>query len=372
VAHRAGSPLVVEGPAATRAFESLPWAAYRHDPNWVPPLPGEDREAFAPRRNPALRGIRFRRWVLQGRDGPVGRIAAFTSRRQPEAGYFGFFECDDRQDHAERLLRTAEEWLAGQGCRTCHGPIAGVPRDRLGLLIEGFDRPALLFTPYNPPFYGRLLERAGYDPGITLRAYGWDSSYGDPRRVTALAARAERGARVRIRPIRVDRLSSETRLIAGLINQILAEAWHFDPIGEEEAAAMARQLRPILDPAIALVAEDDAGPCGVALAVPDVNWLWRRAGGRIWPLGWLRVLRWYRRIPQARLMALGLAQRVQGTGVAVRLIARMHHAGLTRGYVSGELSQVFDDNLAMRRILDGMRLPVVRRYAIYSRALEAG
>jgi GNAT superfamily N-acetyltransferase len=133
---------------------------------------------------------------------------------------------------------------------------------------------------------------------------------------------------------------------------------------------MARLLRPILDPAIALVAEDDEGPCGVALAVPDVNWLWRQAGGRLWPLGWARLLRWYRRIPQARLMALGLERRVQGSGLAARLIGQLHQAGLSRGYLRGELSQIFEDNLPMCRILDRMRLPIVRRYAVFARRLE--
>lgn len=133
---------------------------------------------------------------------------------------------------------------------------------------------------------------------------------------------------------------------------------------------MARLLRPILDPAIALLAEDDAGPCGVALTVPDVNWLWRKAGGSLWPLGWARLLRWYRRIPQARLMALGLEPRVRGSTLAARLIGQLHHAGLTHGYVRCELSQVFDGNASMRRILDRMGFPVVRRYAVFTCDLQ--
>jgi GNAT superfamily N-acetyltransferase len=133
---------------------------------------------------------------------------------------------------------------------------------------------------------------------------------------------------------------------------------------------MARLFRPILDPSIALVAEDDAGPCAVALGVPDVNWLWRRAGGRLWPTGWARLLRWRRRIPQARLMALGLARRVQGSGVAARMITQLHQAALAHGYTNGELSQVYDDNLGIRRILDRMRFPVVRRYTVFARHLN--
>ena len=355
---------------SARHFFRMPALLYRHDPNWTPPLPGEERDTFDRRRNPSLEGILYRRWILREDGVTVGRIAGFTSASRPAVGYFGFFECTDRPDHARALLGAAENWLLEQGCRQCFGPISVTPRDRIGLLTEGFDRPAMLFTPYNPPYYAGLLESAGYAPQIGLRAYAWSPDWADPRGIAQLAESADQGSSIRIRPLRPGQLREETRLVARMINTTLAGTWHFDPIGEQEAEAMARLLRPILDPSIALLAEDDSGPCGVALALPDLNWLWRKAEGRLWPLGWARMLRWYRSIPQARMMALGLEPRVRGSSLAVRLIAQLHRGGLAHGYARGELSQVFDANLAMRGILDRMQFPVVRRYAVFARHLE--
>ena len=77
-----------------------------------------------------------------------------------------------------------------------------------------------------------------------------------------------------------------------------------------------------------------------------------------------------RHIPQVRVMALGLARRVQRTGLAARMITQLHRAGRARGYVQGELSQVYDENMGMGRILDRMRFPVVRRYAVLARQLD--
>jgi GNAT superfamily N-acetyltransferase len=327
----------------------------------VPPLPGEEADAS-----------KGRRWVLLDRNVPVGRIAAFAPAHRPGIGYFGFFESPDNSAAARTLLAAAEEWLQSQGCVTGFGPIAGTPRDRIGLLIEAFERPAVLFTPYNPPYYRNLLETAGWEAEIFLRAYGWERRFSDPRGVRALAEQVETDSTVRIRSLRLAHLADETRLIASLINETLSSAWHFDPINDDEAGEMARLLRPFLDPSLALVAEDDAGPCGVALGVPDINWLWHKAGGRLWPLGWAHLLRWRRRIPQVRIMALGLAGRVQRSGLAARLIGRLIDAGIRRGLAYGELSQVYEDNVAMRRILDRMGFPAVRRYAVFSRRLEAG
>lgn len=363
--------IAVDNTAGARRFSTAGKSAYRRDSNWVPPLPGEERDIFDPRRNRSLDGVKVRRWVLVEGDAPVGRIAAFAPSHRPGIGYFGFFESPDNPDAARALLRTAEEWLVAQGRRACFGPIAVTPRDRIGLLIEGFERPAMIFTPYNPPYYRGLLEAAGWAPHLFLRAYGWDPGFSDLRGVGALAERAATGSSIRIRSLRLDRLKDETRLIARLINETLADAWHFDPIGEREAGEMARLLHPILDPSVALVAEDDSGPCGVALAVPDTNWLWRRAGGRLWPVGWAHLLRWRRHVPQLRLMALGLAHRVQRGGLAARLIDQLLRAGVSGGYTRGEMSQVYEDNARMSRILIRMGFPVVRRYAIFARQLEA-
>lgn len=362
--------IAVDSPAGVRRFGTAGRSAYRGDPNWVPPLPGEEHHTFDPRRNRSLDGVGVRRWVLVKEDAPVGRIAAFAPSHRPGIGYFGFFESPDSADAARTLLRTAEEWLVAQGRRTCFGPIAVTPRDRIGLLIEGFERPAMIFTPYNPPYYRRLLEAADWVPHIFLRAYGWEPGFTDPRGVRSLAERAAADSPITIRPLRLNRIADETRLIARLINETLAGAWHFDPIGDQAAADMARLLRPILDPSVALVAEDERGPCGVALAVPDVNWLWRRAGGRLWPLGWAQLLRWRRHVPQLRLMALGLAHRAQRGGLASRLIDQLLRAGVSGGYTLGEMSQVYEDNARMTRILIRMGFPVVRRYAIFTRHLK--
>ncbi len=351
-------------------FRAAALAVYRNDPNWTPPLPGEEEEAFEPQRSLGLADARARRWVLLANGLPVGRVAAFLPARHPGVGYFGFFECPDDPSTARQLLRSAEQWMVLQGCQECYGPIAGSPRDRIGLLIEGFDRPALLFTPYNPPWYRRLLEEAGYAPLIFLRAYGWTPEYRDRLGVIEGTRRADRDAAIRIRPIRPERLAEETQVIAALINETMAGAWHYDPIDEREATQMARLLRPVLDPRLAFVAEDGSGPCAVALAVPDVNWVWRKAGGRLWPTGWVSLLRWRRRIPAVRMMALGVSRRVRGSSVALRLIGQLHAAGVAAGYAVGELTQVFDDNHAMRRILERMGFPVVRRYAVFHRSIE--
>lgn len=353
---------------AAADFESVPRRLFGVAwPGWTPALPGDERRLFDPARNPSLRGTASARWIARRGRALVGRIAAFAPALPSDVGYFGCFDSVDDEDVSGALLHAAEEWLVARGRRRLYGPALVNLRDQIGLLVAGFDRPATVLTPWNPPYCARLLQAAGFTVAIGLRSYAWTPEVADTRGLLGLCARLERRGRVRLRPLHLRALDQETVLIADLVNRSFGATWGYVPVCPEEAADLARQLRPIIDPAIVHIAEDDGGPCGVALSLPDANWLVRAIGGRLWPWGWLRLLRLRHRIPWARFMALAVLPGRRATGISVRLLAATHRAWLARGYQYAELGQVFDDNAMMRRVLERMGLPEIKRYAVFTR-----
>ena len=357
----------------TRAFHGVPALLYRKTwPAWTPLPAGEEVRLFDRARNPALAETEHARWVAL-RDGqPVGRVASFAPRAPADVGYFGTFECIDDQPTARALLEAVESWLVARGRRTCIGPLLVNPRDQIGLLTQGFDRPAALLTPYNPPYYARLLEAAGFEVAARLRGYAWVPDMMDLRGMQELDRRLTGRGSITIRTIDPRRLEAEALVVAGLINQSFRATWRWCPITRAEALQLAVDLRPILEPGLCLVAEDPRGPCGVALTVPDANWLLRRIGGRLWPIGWLKALWLRHRIPWARFMALAVLPGKRATGTVIRLMLATHRALVAGGFQYAELSQVFDENVMMRRLLERMGCAVVKRYAVYERDLGRG
>jgi len=52
------------------------------------------------------------------------------------------------------------------------GPKGFTALDGMGLLVEGFEHRPALGIPYNPAYYARLLESAGFTPaGDTVSGY---------------------------------------------------------------------------------------------------------------------------------------------------------------------------------------------------------
>jgi hypothetical protein len=354
----------------TGAFHTVPRTIYsgRH-PEWTPIPRRAEAALFDPRHNPTLARTEVARWVAVHDGTAVGRIAASAPEHPAGIGYFGFFESPDDPAVAGALLHAAEGWLRERGRQRVLGPVGITPRDQIGLLVEGFDRPAALLTPYNPPYYATLLEGAGYRPRVRLRAYTWRPDMVDTLGMIALGTQISARGDLTIRPVDPDRLQDEATLVARLLNQAFQHVWGYVPITDAEALAIAKNMAPILDPSLCLIALRRGEPCGVALTVPDANWLFRRIGGRWWPFGWLVALLWRHRIPRARFMALGVPPGRRATGTAVQLMLATHRALIAGGYRSAELSQVFDENQPMRRLLERMGCQVIKRYVVFERTL---
>jgi GNAT superfamily N-acetyltransferase len=360
---------VRRGSQAESDFHLLPWRLYAGDPHWTPPIGREELNRLDAHRNPTLRGVAAQRWVAYSRGRVAGRVAAFLNQQAPE-GYVGFFECEPNGTVATALLRAAEGWLAKEGAVRVRGPIAINPRDQIGLLVDGFDRPATLLTPYNPPYYGELFDEAGYGVAVRLRSYRWFNGIRDRARVEAREARVARRDSFAIRTLDRHRLGSEAETIASILNDTFTGTWGYTPVTSDEAKQEARALRAIVDPRLILFAERNGEVLGTAVTVPDANWLARRIRGRLFPLGWLHALWLRRRIPVARMMILAVRPHGRAAGVAMRLITETHRRLNAGGYAEAELAQVFDENVPMRRVLDRIGVPVSRRFVVYERSLS--
>src|SRR3990170_6771574 len=97
------------------AFITFPWAVYRGDPHWVPPLISERRSFLNPEINPFFEHSRAQYFLARRAGQVVGTIGAFTNGRYNEfqgvnVGFFGFFEVLDDPQAAAALLSRAEQW----------------------------------------------------------------------------------------------------------------------------------------------------------------------------------------------------------------------------------------------------------------------
>jgi len=359
--------------SAQRAFHRLPFELYRDDPHWVPPLHADERHRWSWRRNASLARRRARRFLAWRGHRVVGRVASvldpeFARRWSPGAGLFGFFECENDVSTACALLAAAEGDLRDAGCKRVLGPVNLTTNDEVGLLIDGFDSTPMLLSPYAPTYYADLVAAAGYARERDYHAFAWtpDTPFAPVvERVRRLARR--RG--VVVRASEPARWHAEHRLLFDLYNAAFSDVWGFVPLSWDEYRERSSSFRRFYRPELVLFAECAGRPAGFGLALPDINALLAKVGGRLWPLGWLTLARGVPRLRTARFILLGVLPEFRALGVAVAIAAEMAEAARRLGIERGELSLVQADNRKIQTVVAACGGPRVKTYRLYEKRL---
>lgn len=352
------------------AFVTLPWRLYRDDPQWIPPLIGDVKALFNPAKNPFFEHGDIRP-MLARRDGRVvGRIAAIRNRNHESfhneaLGFFGFFECEDDVEVARALFDAVRAYHREQGLPRFIGPMNPSTNEECGLLVEGFDTPPVVMMTHALPYYGPLVEACGLVKAKDLFAYFMENT-GVPERLERGGAVAqERNPGVVVRRLDKKRFKEDVEKFRAVYNSAWEKNWAFVPMTDAEIDHMAKQLKPVIDPGLILIAELDGKPVGFALGLPDLNQAVKHANGRLFPFGLLKILWYARHISRARVLVLGLLQEYRHTGIDVIMYRDYFRHGVKKGYTWGEFSWLLEDNLAIRKPLEHFGGRPYKTYRIY-------
>jgi GNAT superfamily N-acetyltransferase len=359
--------------ADLRRFVAFPYRLHREDPLWVPPLRRDIYTILSRGKNPFFQRAEAE-YFLALRDGRVlGRIAAIHNRAHNEfhedrVGFFGFFETIDDQHVAGALFDAAAAWLRARGLETMRGPASFSTNDECGLLVDGFDTPPTVMNPHNPPYYGTLIEGAGFAKAKDLYQYQTPSDR-LPERLERAAKKVQQRLQLSLRPIDMKRFKEDIDSIKPLYNGAWEKNWGFVPMTDAEIDHLAKQLKPVIVPDLVVFAERAGTPIGFAAAIPDFNVaLKANPSGRLFP-GILRILWRSRAIRRVRILLLGVAKEYRGLGAAELMYYWIWTKGTALGYNWGEAGWILEDNLPMRKGVEFMGFEPYKTLRMYDRPL---
>lgn len=358
----------VEDERGLKDFIKLPWKIYKNDPFWVPPLI-QDQKAIFSKDNPFYEHADVSLFLAKEKEMTVGRIAAIINYKhiefhQEKAGFFGFFESIPNYDVAKGLLNTAKDWLKDSGMEIIRGPMNFSTNEECGLLIEGFDSSPLLMMPYNPPYYADYIERYGLKKAKDLFAYIIDVPKELPERILKTAEIAK-GHGIKVRKIDMKNFDREIGAFKDVYNSAWSKNWGFIPMTDKEIKWMAKRLKQIIVPDLGLIAEVNGKPAGFFLALPDYNYVLKRLNGRLGLSGIIKIIWYSRKIPEVRLLILGILKEYRKRGIDALFYHEAWKAGKKRGFKKAEFSWVLEDNLIVQKAVEIVGARLYKKYRIY-------
>ncbi|MCH7835318.1 MAG: hypothetical protein IH864_00450 [Chloroflexi bacterium] len=370
----------VSGRRDLDAFIKLPFRLYGDDPNWVPPLLYLERKRFSPKTNPFLQHADAQLFLARHNGQVIGRISAQVDHEhnrfhEERTGFFGFFESVDDSEAARALFEAADSWLREQGMEAARGPLSFSINQEVGLLIEGFDMPPMIMMAYSRPYYGRLIEGAGFHKATDLYAWRYDTETVPPKARRAVEELRQR-PEITIRSCDIRHFDEEIASLLDVFNSTWSENWGFVPVTPAEARHFAEELRQIADMNLIIIVEVEGKTAGVALAAPNINEAIHDLNGHLFPFGWAKLL-WrlkVRGLNTGRLMIMGIKKEYrsrQYLAMAYLLCDAVYRAARDGGYRWAEFSWTLEDNNAINTMIRNVGCRKYKTYRIYEKPLTS-
>lgn len=362
-----------------RRFIQLPWQVYAGNAAWVPPLLMEREQFFDPQRNPFFQRAEVQLFLAQREKRDVGTIAAYIDHRWNEvhhecAGCFGFFEVLSDAEAAAALLETAEAWVRERDVQVLRGPMNFSADIDCGLLLDAYNLPPVIMTPYNPPSYQDYIVQAGFVKHTDWYAYlidretlGGGELENLPPRLLRTVDIARKRSGITIRKAQIRQFEEEVALVQQIYNAAWQETPGYVPMSDAESAYLAKGLKPFVDPDLIFMAEADGQVVGVSVTLPDLNQMLHRMNGRLLPLGWWHLVRRHRYITTARFFAMGMLPAYRRRGIEAAFYFETFREAVKKGYQCAELSLVAEYNTMMRRGAEAFGARIYKTYRVYEK-----
>ncbi len=309
----------------SRLFVDYPNQLYRDVPQFVPAFYGDDLDDWDEKKNPAFSYCEGRRW-LAWRDGEiVGRIGAILSHKANEkwgTNRMRFSQVDFIDDPAvsAALFAAVEDWAREKGCDQIHGPLGFCDLDREGMLVEGYDRRSMFITYYNHLYYNDHLTALGYRKDTDWMEYlitvpAPDSEVA--QKLHRIAERVKQHRRLHVAVTR-NRLAYKPLIkqVFALVNEAYSPLYGTVDLNDEQINKYCNKFIPLISPDCSCFVLDEQGELvAMGVGAPSMARAMQKSRGRLFPFGWMGVLRSLGKNDTIDLLLIAVRPDLQGAGV---------------------------------------------------------
>ena len=354
-----------------RRFIQFPFHLYKNDPNWVPPLSQDLRLVFNRRRHPFYRTSTAGFYLVESAGSVLGRIALLRNRQyceyyKSETGFFYYLDFIEDNQVLEHLMDAAQQWAREQKLTSYLGPRGFLRSDGFGLLIEGFDTIQAMGAPYNPPYYAGFLENYGFNKVSDLYSGYLVPSYEMPAKVIEAAERVRKRAGFKVLKFtrKADLLPwiDQIRIV---YEQAFKENPNYYPSTKDEYNLMSRTLYQIVDPRLVKIIVKDDQIAGFVLVYPNITRTLQKIQGKLFPFGWMQVLRALKTSKIVDLNGIGFLPQYQGLGANILVYAELEKTLRSYGAQYGNFVQVDERNYRSKSDMDNMGINWNKIHRLY-------
>ena len=354
----------------------LPDKIHANHHGWVPPMYSDEWEFYDPEKNRFFQDCSTILYLAYKDGKPAGRIMGIINHKynkvqKEECGRFFAFECYQDAEVAGALLQAIEEWLRNQGMKKIIGPFGFSDKDPEGFLIEGFDQPVVIATNYSLPYMVNLTESFGYKKEIDCLDYILPVPKVIPDFYKAIYNRTLENNHFTLKEFDSRReLKKFIRPVFELINKTYAHIYGFSELTVKEMDYFANRYISVINPKFVKVIFDEHKQLiAFALAMPEISEGIRKAHGRLFPFGFIHILKASRTSRLLTMLLGAIHDSYRNNGLDVVLGIKMLQSAQEENMEFIDSHLVLETNNKMRAEYEKMGGIVKKRFRIFSKPL---
>lgn len=358
-----------------RNFIHFPASIHKNHAAWIPSIYPDDWKFFDPRKNKSF-SYSDAVLLLARKNGKiVGRIMGLINKRYNEIhkenhARFAFMECEDHAEIAHSLLQYVENWAKQKGMEKIIGPMGFSDKDPQGFLIEGFEHRAVLETACNHPYMVDLIENEGYKKKVDLNDYIIKVPDSVPELYSRIYSRLINNEGFKLVEFRnTKKIKRFIIPVLQLMNETYGKIYGYVPLTEKEMQEYAKRYLPILDPDFLKVVTKDDKVVGFVIAMPDLGEGLKKAKGRLFPFGIIKILISMKRTRHLVLLLGAIHPQFRGMGIDALITVKILETAMKRGMTTIESHLILETNTKMIAEVIKAGGKKFKKFRIYSKAL---
>ncbi|HAF28004.1 MAG TPA: hypothetical protein DCG75_03055 [Bacteroidales bacterium] len=365
----------VKSKADLKKFIYLPEKIHKDHKNWLYPIYSDEWILFDPKKNKAFNYCDTILAIAKKGGKVVGRIMGIINHRYNEInnedfGRFCFMETYDDPEVFHELVCFVENWAREKGMKKLIGPFGFSDEDPQGFLVEGFDQPTVMVTNCSLPYMAQMIEEEGYFKKMDFVQYKIDTPKEVPPIYERIAQRPKKNGFKVIEFTKRKQLKPFIRPVLGLTNDTYTEIFGYVPFSEEEMDDFAKRYLPILDPAfIKVIVDSKSEVVAYVIGMPNISDGIRKAKGRLFPFGFIHILRSMKKSNQLDLLLGAVKDELRNIGLDTMMAKAMLKSANERGLKFIDSHVVMETNTKMRAEVEKLGGKIYKRYRVFQKAL---
>ncbi|MBC9795646.1 GTP cyclohydrolase [Sinomicrobium weinanense] len=343
----------VKHPREIKAFVKFPFKLYKGSPYWVPPIIKEEIAVFDKDKNPAFENADARLFLAYKNGEIAGRIAVIINRieieeQQKKKVRFGWFDVIDEIEVTKALLDKVTEIGRDHGLEYMEGPVGFSQMDKAGMLVRGFDKLSNMTTIYNYPYYPEHFKALGFEEGAAWLEYLIRIPDEIPQKIDKFS-----DVILRRYKLRVLRFKSSKELVAyaddmfDLMNRSFKDLQSFVPIQKAQIEQYKQKYLKFIHPDfIKFIVDENDKMVAFSITMPSFSRALQKANGKLFPFGFLHILRAQKTNDSASLYLIGIDPKYQNKGLTAIIFKETNRLFQRRGMRYVESNPELEENTA--------------------------